>query len=76
MRTTHKQLEEDMEEHFDYSRYLACSTDIIVEDLTEFSVWTWLFVLVVTAIKSIISHSLIDSKDNEIGLQMMKSSSS
>merc|ERR1712224_731378 len=48
---------------FDFARYLACSLDIIVEDLTEFSIWTWVFVLVFTAIKMGISAAYRDCSD-------------
>jgi hypothetical protein len=48
---------------FDFSRYMALSLDHIVEDLTEFSIATWVFVLVFKAIEGGIASAYRNCSD-------------
>jgi len=67
IRITHKEVGEVMNADFDFARYIACSTDVILKDLTEFSIWTWVFVAFVTGIRTFISYLLMPSKYDAYG---------
>jgi len=62
IRTMHVSCPE-IDENFDFSRYLACCLDHIVEDLTEFSISTWGFVIVIKLITLGIAASGKDCSD-------------
>jgi len=63
-------------DQFDFARYLSCCLDQILEDVINFSEWTWSFVLVIIIFHWIfaasIDYSYIDCKDCLPGVELQQ----
>lgn len=76
IRCAHQKVPEVSEGAFDFSRYITCSLDVILVDLTEFSLWTWLFVVILEALLIAIAVPFLDDNEStflppSVALQMV-----